>query len=125
MFCPRLFSIGPSHLHFSGFFFLYAAGLNKSSFSCAIGLKLSEINSWNPSNALSITPFSSSPAEISWVTAPLWLTIFDFLNTLAMSASAKPQSFMRLINYRDVFQSSDSLDEAIGLASSARYMYHC
>src|SRR5439155_21278948 len=111
--------------HFSGFFFLYAAGLNNPSFSCVVGLKLSEISNWNPSRALSITSFSSSTAEMSWVTAPLWLTIFDFLNTLASSASAKPQSFMRLIRYKDVFPSRDSLEAPINLASSERYMFLC
>src|SRR6266705_942274 len=62
-----------------------------------VGLKLSEISVWNPSSALLMTPFSSSPAVMSRVTAPRWLTIRDFLRTFAMSASASPQSFMRLM----------------------------
>src|SRR5437016_13689308 len=89
-----------ANFHFSGFFFLYAAGLNNPSFSCVVGLKLSEISNWNPSRALSITSFSSSTAEMSWVTAPLWLTIFDFLNKLDMPAYAKQHSFMILIRYK-------------------------
>src|SRR5437870_9460214 len=88
-----------ANFHFSGFFFLYAAGLNNPSFSCVVGLKLSEISNWNPSRALSITSFSSSTAEMSWVTAPLWLTIFDFLNILALYVSEKLQSLLRLIIY--------------------------
>src|SRR5437016_14361828 len=66
--------------------------------SVSVSLKLSEISIWNPSRASSITFFNSSPPAMLCVIEPRRFTIFDFFNTLSMSASAKPHSFMRRIN---------------------------
>src|SRR5713101_2768924 len=72
-----------------------------------------------------MTFFNSSPPAMLCVIEPRWFTIFDFFNTFSMSASARPQSFMRLIRYRLVFPSSDSFDAPINLANSPRYMFPC
>src|SRR3990172_11343106 len=72
-----------------------------------------------------MTPFNSSPPEMSRVMAPRWFTILDFFRTCSISASARPHSFIRLIKYSEVFPSRDSFDAPISLASSPLYMFPC